>query len=185
MAKSYMEAIKIAILKHLGKPESRKAKNYVDKFSDCSRIGKKIVGKVKGNHGTYTVSILVEGEAVSSACSCYIGGDGGCHHCIALGMTFLRDPKSFKISRSKNLKNVRTPNELKGYLKKITLDKLLKDLKANGITQKAFANSIGMNPGHLSSIKSSELRNRFYNELGATKLACLWVLENLKNEKQT
>jgi hypothetical protein len=41
-----------------------------------------------------------------------------------------------------------------------------------------LADIIGMNPRHLSSIKSSELRNRFYNELGATKLACLWVIEH-------
>lgn len=34
-----------------------------------------------------------------------------------------------------------------------------------------------MNSRQLSAVKSSELRNRFYHELGATKLACLWVLE--------
>jgi hypothetical protein len=37
-----------------------------------------------------------------------------------------------------------------------------------------------MNPRHLTAIKSSEARHRYFNELGATKLACLWVLENLK-----
>jgi len=37
-----------------------------------------------------------------------------------------------------------------------------------------------MNPQHLSAIKSCELRNRFFNELGATKLACLWVLDHFK-----
>ena len=59
---------------------------------------------------------------------------------------------------------------------------MLDDLKANGTTQKAFAEAIGMNSRHLSSVKSSELRNRFYNELGATKLACLWVLEHFKQQ---
>lgn len=59
------------------------------------------------------------------------------------------------------------------------LDSLLQDLKSQGISQKDFAESIGMNPRHLSSIKSSEMRNRYYNELGATKLACLWVLEHV------
>jgi transcriptional regulator with XRE-family HTH domain len=60
------------------------------------------------------------------------------------------------------------------------LDTLLQELKAQGITQTAFAESIGMNPRHLSAIKSSELRNRFFNELGATKLACLWVIEKFQ-----
>jgi len=48
------------------------------------------------------------------------------------------------------------------------------------ITQKALAEGMGMNPRHLTAIKSSELRNRYFNELGATKLACLWVLEHCK-----
>ncbi len=46
-----------------------------------------------------------------------------------------------------------------------------------------FAESIKMNTRHLSAIKSSELRNRYFNELGATKLACLWVLEHCAQSK--
>lgn len=60
------------------------------------------------------------------------------------------------------------------------LNALLQEMKAQGITQTAFAESIGMNPRHLSAVKSSELRNRYFNELGTTKLACFWVIENLK-----
>jgi len=41
-----------------------------------------------------------------------------------------------------------------------------------------------MNTRHLSAIKASELRNRSFNELGATKLACLWVLEHLGKPKR-
>jgi len=63
---------------------------------------------------------------------------------------------------------------------------LLGRLKEKGITQKTFAASIGMSTQHLSAVKSSELNNRFYHELGATKLACLWILEHygdVKSEK--
>jgi len=35
----------------------------------------------------------------------------------------------------------------------------------------------------LSSVKSSEVRDRYYNELGATELACLWVLEHFGRDK--
>jgi len=49
-------------------------------------------------------------------------------------------------------------------------------LKARGITQKAFAASIGMSTQHLAAVKASERRNRYFHELGALKLACLWVL---------
>ena len=58
------------------------------------------------------------------------------------------------------------------------LEFLLQALKVKGISQKQLAESMGMNPRHLSAIKSSELRHRYFNELGATKLACLWMLEH-------
>ena len=35
-----------------------------------------------------------------------------------------------------------------------------------------------MNTRHLATIKSSELRHHYFHELGATKLACVWVLEH-------
>ncbi len=78
------------------------------------------------------------------------------------------------------LRSVRTPEDLQSHLNGITLDSLIKDLKAEGITQKQFAESVGMNPRQLSAIKASELRNRYFNELGAVKLACLWMLEHFK-----
>lgn len=70
-------------------------------------------------------------------------------------------------------------DDLPPYLKNTTLAELLSELKAIGISQKAFAESIGMNPRHLGAVKSSEQRNHFFNELGAIKLACLWILEHL------
>jgi hypothetical protein len=39
-----------------------------------------------------------------------------------------------------------------------------------------------MNPRHLTAIKSSEARHRYFHELGATKLAVLWVIENVEAE---
>jgi hypothetical protein len=39
-----------------------------------------------------------------------------------------------------------------------------------------------MNPRHLTAVKSKELRNRYFNELGAIKLASLWVLEHMGKE---
>ena len=36
-----------------------------------------------------------------------------------------------------------------------------------------------MNPRHLGAVKSAEARNHFFNELGAVKLAVLWVVEHV------
>ena len=130
------------------------------------------------------MSIQAGEPGLSSACSCYIGKQGYCHHCHALALTFLNDPQAFVELKTRPLHEVRQLSDLEEYLRGVTLESLLDELKASGVTQKAFAETIGMNPRHLSSIKSSELRNRYYNELGATKLACLWVLEHFQHEQE-
>ena len=101
--------------------------------------------------------------------------------CIGeLGSPDENDAASFTPAKQKRVRDVRTLADLRSALKGVRLESLLQDLKTHGITQKAFAESIGMNPRHLAAIKSSELRNRYFNELGATKLAVLWVLGHCK-----
>lgn len=171
--------LRAAIQSHWPGPPDDKAGRYVGHFFDCTRIATKIVGKVVGNHGTYTVSIDAGRDSVTSACSCYIGKGGYCHHCVALAHTFLRDPGSFREIQPTPREAVGSLPELQAYLAGVTLEELLAQLKTHGITQKAFAEGIGMSPRHLGAIKSAEARNHFFNELGATKLAVLWVVEHL------
>jgi len=156
-----------------------KVTRYVGKFFDRQRTGKKILARVVGNHGTYTVSLSVKAGRASGACSCYVGRDG-CHHCVALAKTFLENPESFVAVARKRRTNIRTLDDLASYLKGVTLARLTDQMKERGVTQTAFAESIGMNPRHLAAIKSSEARHHYFNELGATKLAVLWVIENVE-----
>jgi len=177
---SEIEEVKAAIIRHqLGMSGAEKVTRYVGKFSDRQRIGKKIMARVVGNHGTYTVSLSVKAGRADGACSCYVGRDG-CHHCVALAKTFLNNPESFVAVARKKRTNIRTLDDLASYLKGVTLAKLIDQMKERGVTQTAFAESIGMNPRHLAAIKSSEARHRYFNELGATKLAVLWVVENVE-----
>ncbi len=168
-----LDTLQTAIKRHWSLVPSRKAKPYVNAFFAAVRRGMNITAKVLGNHGIYTVSIQVAEQDLTSACSCYIGKHGSCHHCAALAITFLNDSSVFKVVKQKQVKQVQTLDDVRAYLQSMTLDALLKELKTQGMTQKAFAESIGMNTRHLSAIKSSELRHRSFNELGATKLACL------------
>jgi len=55
------------------------------------------------------------------------------------------------------VQEVRQLTDVRAYLNSVTLEALLTQLKANGSTQKAFAEHIGMNTRHLSAMKSSEL----------------------------
>ncbi len=183
MADSDLDLLQTAPKRRWSRMPSQKAKPYVQAFSAAERRGTKITAKVVGNHGTYTVSIQGDTQGVTSACSCYIGKHGYCHHCEALAITFLNDPSAFKAVKVKQVKEVRQLTDVRAYVDSMTLDTLLTQLKAKGMTQKAFAEQIGMNTRHLAAIKSSELRNHFFNELGATKLACLWMLEHLGKTK--
>jgi uncharacterized Zn finger protein len=164
-------------------PPGEKAKRYIGQFYARECIGERITGKVEGNYGTYTVSIWVDGGRVSSTCGCYIGKHGFCHHCAALAYTFFQAPATFKEVIAKVKSDLSSLGDLPDYIKCTTLDALLLELKAKGISQKAFAESIGMNPRHLTAVKSSERRNHFFNELGAIKLACLWMLEHFGEER--
>jgi len=160
-----------------------KAFRYVGMFDQRTRTETVIRAKVKGNHGVYTVSIELDEDRLEAACSCYIGGSGGCHHCDALGFTFLDNPQTFCQIRHRTIDEVSTLLQLRTYLQGVKLDALVKELRRHGITQKALAESIGMSTRHLSAVKSAELKNRFYHELGATKLACLWVLEHIADDE--
>ena len=180
---SEISALETAIRAQWRATPSEKAKRYIGHFVETTRVGSKITGKVQGNHGTYIVSIESTADRVSSGCSCYIGKGGFCHHCEALAHTFLQNPNAFQEVQPTAREAIRSLVDLQTYLQGVTLETLLAELKASGITQTAFAASIGMNTRHLSAVKSSELRNHFYYELGATKLACLWVLEHLGQKK--
>ena len=184
MADTELEQLRRAIKCHWSRVPSKKAQPYVNAFSARVRSGTKITAKVVGNHGTYTVSIQLDPQGLTSACSCYIGKHGFCHHCEALAIAFVQDPGQFTVIIPKQRKDVRHLTDVQAYLQSVTLEALLAQLKDKGITQKAFAEQIGMNTRHLAAIKSSELRQHYFNELGATKLACLWVLEHLGKTKR-
>jgi len=183
MSAADVETLKQAIQNRYSADPSDKAKQYVGQFFGGIRLGTKITAQVVGNHGTYTVSIHVDGTDLTSTCSCYIDKHGWCHHCGALAVTFLQAPEQFKELMQRPLEKVSELVHLPEYLRSVTLDDLIDALRKQGITQKAFAESIGMSSRHLSAIKASERRNRHFHELGATKLACVWVLERLGQKK--
>jgi len=158
---------------------SKKVNRYIGKFYACQIKNERILAKVKGNHGEYTVSFKLDGRRVDFNCSCYIGKHG-CHHCVALAHTFLKNSESFEIVNETKRSGVKNLEQLGNYLDYVTLGDLMDELKSVGISQKEFAEAIGTTSAHITSVKSSEARNRFYKGLGAFKLACLWMIENAK-----
>lgn len=178
MSDPEVDLLQASLRRHWAAATGSRVQEYIGKFTGCVRMGMRLSGQVQGNHGLYTVSIQVDGEQVTAACSCYIGKGGGCHHCAALAYTFLKTPTAFQVIATKARENVHGLDDLKAYLTQVTLESLIQQLKERGITQSAFAESIGCSTQHLGAVKRSELRHHYFHELGAMKLACLWMLEH-------
>ena len=122
----------------------KKVTRYVGKFRNRERREEKITAVVGGNHGDYKVSIEAGETSAWSTCSCYIGKGGYCHHCAALGLTFLAEPTSFVLIEKVEKTAVDDLTSLQQYLNSTTLDELTKQMRAKGITQKAFCEAVGM-----------------------------------------
>jgi len=172
-----LERLQTALKENYKDASSEKVAKYINQFRERTYWGTTIAAKVEGNHGTYTVSIQLKDDRLMAACSCYIGKGGHCHHCAALAITFMRRPTTFIELPLKSWGEVEGLADLPDYLRATSLESLLAELKKHGITQKAFAEAIGASTQHVSAVKRSELRNHYFHELGAMKLACLWVLE--------
>jgi hypothetical protein len=71
-----------------------RAQPYVREFTHRLRSGHAIAGRVAGPHGVYTVSLVIEGSALTPTCSC-TSDAGFCRHVIALGLTYIEEPQSF------------------------------------------------------------------------------------------
>src|SRR5919108_4071163 len=108
MADTAFAQLQTAIKRQWSRVPSQKAKPYVNAFFAAVRADTKITAKVVGNHGTYTVSIQLDTHGLTSACSCYIGKHGSCHHCEALALTFLREPDQFKVVKAKPVKAIQS-----------------------------------------------------------------------------
>ncbi len=172
-----LDELSTLLKKRLPVTTYEKTARYVGKFYDCEVRGRLLKGLVVGNHGEYRVSYEVtEGGYANEACSCYIG-KRGCHHTDALAHTFLQDPARFRVIVKLERSSMKRLEDVAAYLEGVTLEELLDEMRSYGILQSEFAEVTGMASGHLAAVKASERRNRFFHELGATKLACLWVLE--------
>ena len=71
MADTELAHLQTAIKRQWSRVPSKKAQPYVNAFAATERRGTKITAKVVGNHGTYTVSIQLDPQGLTSACSCY------------------------------------------------------------------------------------------------------------------
>ncbi len=160
-----------------------KVRKYIGEFYDGEVKNNKITADVVGNHGAYTVSLKIYGEYIDAQCSCYIGKDG-CHHSTALAHTFLKNPEEFEIIKEVKRTRLNTLEKIRDYLDYVTLEDLTDEMASLGLTQSDLAKASGTSSAHISAVKRSEARNRYFKELGVVKMACLWMIDNAKKIKK-
>lgn len=179
-----IEELKKIIAKNFNKfSTDGKTGSYIGQFFDGEIKNNKIVGYVDGNHGEYTVSLKIDGDFVDDQCSCYIGKDG-CHHTIALAHTFLQKPEDFEVIKEVKRGRLNSLEKIRDYLDYVTLEDLTDEMASLGLTQSDLARATGTSSAHISAVKRSEARNRYFKELGVIKMACLWMIDNAKKIKK-
>ena len=162
----------------------QRAQEYVGHFTHRTIDENEISGKVKGNYGTYITFHRVS-EWLEGRCSCQAADEMFCKHSVALGLTYLEAPESFKKKKKVGRKEITGLDDISRYLSSVTLDDLVKELKGKGITQKRIIEILNMNPGLFSSAKRCEQRGRYYNFLGALKLSCLYLLDLVEQDEKS
>jgi hypothetical protein len=105
-----------------------------------------------------------------------------CKHAAALGLTYLRDPGSFKALATADRTEVRALADVVRFLKGTSLEDLVSELQARGITQKQLVDILGINGGLFYSAKRLEKRGRRYGFLNACKLACAYLLDVVEHQ---
>lgn len=159
-----------------------RAQDYVGAFENPEATSREIRGNVTGNYGTYTAILRRIGDSLEFACSCPAADDMDCKHAAALGLTYLRDPGVFQEMAKADRAEVRAVADVSKFLKGSTLERLVEELRARGITQKQVIEILGINSGLFGSAKRLEERGRRYGFLNACKLACAYLLEVIERE---
>jgi len=152
-----------------------RAWKYAGSFIKRTIDGSEISGIVGGNYGDYFTTLNL--KELKATCTCK-SGDDLCKHAIALGLTYIVSPESFR-RKEKDvvIKKIRRLSDIPEFLDSVTLDDLVKELKKRKITQKEITRILNMNQNLFISAKRCEKIGHRYNFLNACKLACMYLIE--------
>ncbi len=156
----------------------QRADAYVGSFYACNQIDEKtIVGKIRGNHGEYEVSLTMQNDNIEQyGCGCEAAKTEICKHVAALGFTYVDSPWLFsgkRLTRSE----INSLDDLKYYIATTPLKDLLVDLKAKNINISEVAGLLNVSPSQLSSIVKEDSVGRSHQLTEPIKIACLFLLE--------
>lgn len=159
----------------------QRAENYVGKFHDCRIDGSYLKGFIKGNHGSYEVSLKIDSDPLGYSCECDTSKEMFCKHSAALGLTYIYTPWLFSTSEKIDRDNIKNNEELQYYIRTTNLKELVDELRHCCIGSAKFAELAGLSLHQLSSIIKDEQKGKYHVLTDPLKLSCLYLIEkNLK-----
>ena len=155
----------------------QRAESYVGNFYDCNIHDNVISGKIRGNHGEYNVSLIIDGGKVKSHnCICERAKTECCKHAAALGLTYVYTPWLFNGKRIKK-SDIHNLDSLEYYLSTTSLKELFTETKDNGITLADLSSVTKISVQQLSTIIKDEQSGKLHQLTEPIKLGCLYLLD--------
>lgn len=159
----------------------QRAENYVGKFHDCVIDGNFLRGAIKGNHGSYNVSLQISSDPLEYSCECETSKSMFCKHSAALGLTYIYTPWLFTTDEKIDRGNITTNKELQYYLRTTTLKDLIDEMRSCCLGAVNFAELSGISAQQLSTIIKDEQKGKYHVLTDPLKMSCLYLIE--KNMK--
>ncbi|KAA0257438.1 hypothetical protein FHQ18_10345 [Deferribacter autotrophicus] len=155
----------------------QRAENYVGRFFDCKIQNNIIVGKIKGNHGIYNVTLKIDSDPLEYSCECKTSKEMFCKHAAALGLTYIYTPWVFESDEKIERGNIKTLDELSFYLKTTKLKTLIDELRKKGVGVAKLSDLIGVSLQQIAAILKDEEKDKYHVLTDPIKLVCLYILE--------
>lgn len=158
-------------------PETlERAEGVVGQFSECTVLDGDLHGKIKGNHGSYNVTLHTSKKELKGSCNCGASETGLCKHSAALGISYIYTPWIFSSIDKINRKKLNTVDDVQFYVAITPLRTLLDELKEKNISV-SMLSEISRVPVQAiaQAVKTGENVPSQMAEL--LKMACMYLLE--------
>ena len=155
----------------------QRAENYIGRFYDCKLEGTVLTGKVKGNHGIYSVELKIDTDPLEYKCGCETSKTMFCKHAAALGLTYIYTPWVFTTDFHIDREEVKTLEDLDLYLRNIKLKTLVEELKKKDINISKLVELLGISVQQLSTVIKDDMKGKFHILTIPLKLSCLYLIE--------
>jgi hypothetical protein len=159
-----------------------RAEGSVGQFYNCTVRNGDLYGQIKGNHGTYDVTLRISQSPIpfeNKKDEKY----GSPKHAAALGLTYIYTPWVFKSEDQIDRNNLKTFDDIQFYVAITPLRQLVNELKTVNISLGKLAELTRIPLNQISTVIKDSDNDIPHALTEPLKLACLYLLENININK--